>query len=57
MRNEYGFEWGYDGQGDYFWLDIGSRQIKFTFENSLYTYDPSDDYEVKNMFNTFIAKR
>lgn len=52
MRHFYGFQWGYDGDKDEFWLDIGIDRLIFKMEDYLYTYDPTQDNRIANVFTS-----
>ena len=46
MKHNYGMSLMYDADDDEIILYVGSKIIRFKLEDYLYTYDPSDDYEM-----------
>ena len=56
MRHIYGFDWSYDRSSDIFYLNVGEKRMVFNMENYLYAYDPTDDYEMTNVFATMKTK-
>ena len=56
MKHKYGYYFDYDPVTDRFRLIIGEKEIFFSMENNLYTYDPTEDYDIVIVHTTMITK-
>lgn len=56
MMHTYGYEWNYDANENAFHLDVGSKELVFIMVYYLYTYDPTDDYDIVSVNTTLITK-
>ena len=56
LRGVYGFHVDYEDLQDRFRLYVGDKEMFFINENNLYTYDPSEDYDIVRVHTTMITK-